>query len=853
MMYRTIMLRAVLYVSVLGAMALAGCGGGGNKSVLPTGATTTQTQSPSQAPQNYLTFTVPSKATGGQSSLALGRAKPQYIDTTTQNSAIVASVTPTDPAEAAEFGTFTVCYNLYTNGSLNGGASGNYITTPAVGGAGVVATAVQIAIPSPPGLDGFQITQYAGQCVSGNPYALPTLTAGATSPGILSQTPVEYASLTPGTTGQNINTLIGACFPQPAAPVTASSTCGVAGGGPTALTGVAPVASIAFGVLPITGPVREVNAFTAAAGENGHIGVPIPLEGLSAALNVMPGLVTGTGGPPYTAVTVSAGLVASGITVTRTENSSVGGPHTQLWVVDAKTGAIAQMSGANGNPSGAVVVHELNALIGGGAANATVPGGDITYTGAGAATNTSLGDPYVILLVYDGSGQAALGSVSVTASATIGGTLQTVSLSPNITPQSAVFTAGGTGYVDATAPAANTKGVLLGSLAGTSVLYTTAAANVNIDGSPGTTLGVTGFSAAPTALGEITYAPWIGTSVPYLYTVDTAQTGAAAGTGACVSVCNSGLWDVTPNLGSSNAVTVQNGGQYFAFNKPGGVVYAPVGTGNFLFVADASNSIYKVDISQTVPGTPDLDPCGAGMCQTSTNTGAIAITPAGALNFGSASYIGMLYDASVKSSGVSTGTMLVADVGNNRIARVDLETGAVSTLATVTAPAGLTMNGTTVYASSQGGQIYAIADSSGTSTAVSLGLSTSATVTDGPVGQLVVAPTTTPTLVAANYALQGQAASVFSTTIPAANITLPYTLAPFNGTQIFNVNLLNNPGVAPLQLAPDTSSGATTGAGLVHADGGIVYTGTLTGAPATSLTPNAFEFANSGKLRTLVP
>lgn len=853
MMYRTMMLRAVLCVSVLGAVALAGCGGGGSKSVLPASSTPTQTQSPSQAPLNYYTFSVPSQASSGQSTLSLGRAKPQYIDTTTKNSAIVASVTPTDPAEAAEFGTFTVCYNLYTNGSLNGGASGNYITTPPVGGAGVVATAVQIAIPTPPGLDGFQITQYAGQCVSGNAYALPTLTVGATSPGILSQTPVEYATIAPGASGQNINTLIGACFPQPVAPVTASSTCGGTGPGPTALTGVAPVASIAFGTLPITGPVREVNSFTAATGENGHIGVPIPIEGLSAALNVMPGLVVGTGGPPFTAVTVSAGLVASGITITRTENSSVGGPHTQLWVVDAKTGAIAQESGVNGNAAGTVVLHELNALIGGGAANATVPGGDITYTGGGAATNTALGDPYVVLLVYDGSGQAALGSVSVSASATIGGKLQTVALTPNITPQSAVFTAGGTGYLDTAAPATNTKGVLLGTLAATTVLYTTANANVAIDGSPGTTLGVTGFSAAPTALGELSYAPWIGTSIPYLYTVDTAQTGAAAGTGACASVCNSGLWTVTPTLSNSYAVTVQNGGQYFAFSKPGGVVYAPVGTGNFLFVADASNSIYKVDISQTVPGTPDLDPCGGGMCQTSTNTGAIAITPAGSLNFGSASYIGMLYDASVKSTGVTTGTLLVADVSNNRIARVDLETGAVSTLATVTAPAGLTMNGTTVYATSQSGQIYAIADSSSTSTAVSMGLATSATVTDGPIGQLVIAPTTTPTLTPANYALQGQAASVFSTTIPAANIPLPYTLAPFNGTQIFNVSLLNNPGTAPLQLAPDTSATATTGAGLVHADGGIVFTGTLAGAPAITLTPNAFEFANAGKLRTLVP
>ena len=662
------------------------------------------------------------------------------------------------------------------------------------------------------------------------------------------ETPVEYASLTAGMSGQNINTLIGACFPQPTAPVTASSTCGVVGGGPTSLTGVAPVASIAFGVLPISGPVREVNAFTAAAGENGRIGVPIPLEGLSAALNVMPGLVVGSGGPPFTAVTVSAGLVASGITVTRTENSSVGGPHTQLWVVDAKTGAIAQMSGANGNPSGAVVVHELNALIGGGAANATVPGGDITYTGAGAATNTSLGDPYVILLVYDGSGQAALGSVSVSATATIGGTVQTVALTPNITPQSAVFTAGGTGYLDAAAPASNAKGVLLGNNGGTTVLYTSANANVAIDGSPGTTLGLTGFSAAPTALGELTYAPWIGTSTPYLYAVDTAQTT------TCAGVCNSGLWAVTPTLTNSYAVTVQNGGPYFAFNKPGGVVYAPVGTsGNYLFVADSSNSIYKVDISQTVPGSPDLVTCGGGMCQTSTNTGTIAITPAGALNFNGATYIGMLYDASVKSSGLTTGTLLVADAGNNRIARVDLATGAVSTLASVTAPAGLTMNGTTVYATSQGGQIYAIADSSGTSTAVSLGLATSTTITDGPIGQLVIAPTTTPTLTPSNYALQGQAASVFSTTIPAANITLPYTLAPFNGTQIFNVSLLNNPGTAPLQLAPDTSSGATTGAGLVHADGGIVFTGTLAGAPALSLTPNAFEFANNGKLRTLVP
>ncbi len=52
--------------------------------------------------------------------------KPTYINTTVANSAIVVSVTPQDPSEAAQYGNLTVCYNLYTGGTLARNAAAGF-------------------------------------------------------------------------------------------------------------------------------------------------------------------------------------------------------------------------------------------------------------------------------------------------------------------------------------------------------------------------------------------------------------------------------------------------------------------------------------------------------------------------------------------------------------------------------------------------------------------------------------------------------------------------------------------------------------------------------------------------------
>jgi len=836
MTYRQHTIRAAAALAVVGALALAGCGGGGSaQSVGPlpasqTGNTTTPGGTILGAPAAYLTVTLPNTTSSTTSStrrtVFSSARTPTYIDTTTKNSAIVASVTPQDPSEAAQYGNLTVCYNLYTNGSLNGGSSGNYITTPAVGGAGVNVTQVQIAIPAPPGTDGFQITQYAGQCGTPAPFTVPTAPPGVLgTSNILSQTPVTLAYMVPGVTN-NLNIQIANCTP---APVPAGSPCpsGTGLGAPAVLAGSITVASIAFGgagnlttgVLPIASPVREQGGFLIAAAGAQRIGIPIPLEALNAGGTVIPGLTnpaTPNGG---------AGPFPNGVTVTSNDATT----HTKLFLVDATTGGIAQIAASN---AAGLSIHEFNAI----SANTTT--GLTNQCNLPALTSScndntngggTAGDPWVIVMTFDGVDASIIGTVTVTATATINGTVQTITTT--ISPQSAVYTAGGTGYADVAAPAAP-----LNMLAQGATVYFTDGNTVKIDGT------ATVSSAVGTKLAGLAYATWPSAATQttkYIYATDNAQ---ASGSSA-VEV-GSGVYSwVAGTLTAPLPVAAQAGSSNFLkFNKPLGVCQAQgPDLAYYLYVIDSAGAIWQLDLANL--GNTD----GNGFAL---STNSVQLTTSGtALSPGAATFLG----TSPIAIGANTGC-LIADPGNNRIALLNTVTGAITPYASGQPFIGLALSGAAaVYATTTAGQIYYISGSGATPS--SFGLTTGATA-DGPVGPISsLIPAASLTLAPTVYALQGKAGAFFDNTTAFtglagaaySSLSWPYTILPFPGGKAFAA--VPNAG---LGLANDTNGAAVTGAGKVQAKGGLVVTA-AGGAAAATVTPDSILFVDNGTaLRTLV-
>ncbi len=220
-------LRAASVLAAFGALVLAGCGGGSSKSMLPipaNGATnpantvpTMVTGNGSTVPMGTLSVTLPNHTSAqtqstGRVAIFSAAKKPAFIDTTTANSALVVSVTPQDPSEASQFGNLTICYNLYTGGTLATSNPPNFVVTTS---APNVASTVTIAVPAPPGTDGFQITQYSGQCGS-SVFTLPTPPpSNLGTSNVLAQTPVTEAYMAPGVVNQ-LNQQILNCTPAPA-------------------------------------------------------------------------------------------------------------------------------------------------------------------------------------------------------------------------------------------------------------------------------------------------------------------------------------------------------------------------------------------------------------------------------------------------------------------------------------------------------------------------------------------------------------------------------------------------------------------------------------------------------------
>jgi hypothetical protein len=802
-MQRFNMMRLAAVISACAAFSLPGCGGGGSSSsMLPvsqnTGSTNnTQTKGATTATLSITGLPAKTSSTGSRvAALSTKSRSPQYIDTTTANSALVVSVTPQDPAEAAQYGNLTICYNLYTNGTITSGGNGLTVA------AGPPMT-VTLAFPAPPGTDGFQITQYAGQCGS-TPYTLPSPSPGASNGGLLSQTPVVYANLVAGS-NNGINAEIGACT-QPVTPPTGGSgfSCVGPGTGVGTIVSSIAIAGIQFGALPISSPVREQGAFLLATGK---VGVPIPLEGINAAGTVIPGLTTivnPNGG---------AGPFPSGVVVKTSDPTN-----TALFLVDATNGGIAQ---AETTPGAGLTIHEFNALSG-----AVATGGnDITFGGSTAVA----GDPWVIILTTNGKDASVSGPVTVTATATIPPATTATSITTTISPQSAVYTAvaaGPTGYVDAAAPTAG-----LGLIQTATNTYVTDGGTIKIDGT-----ATVSAPAAGTALGGITSATWPN-ATNFIYAVDSAQA-----TGASTTEVASGLYAFNPVTLASVPVSAAAGANnYIQFPNPVAVVQAlgTSGSGHpYLFVIDKNGGIYRVDIS----GASEVAPIGG--FQEATNVLPTIATTGTAISPGANKYLG--------TTALASGLFLVADPGNNRIAQVDAtqNPAVITSYATCPSCTGLFPGATagSLYATSSTGQIYYI---SGTAaTAVSMGFALG-TAIDGPIGQFAsLTPTATPTLTPVNYPLQFQTGSFFSQTAATTPWSAPYNVAPFANPT--NSQVFAAAPVAGVGLKADTSAGATTGAGLIKATGGIVVVPASATASAV-VTPDSIEFIDAtGKLRTIV-
>lgn len=812
-------------LAVTAALALSGCGGGGGGShQTPTSPSQTSSKTRAMATLSTTipTNTVPQSA--ARKAAQSAKRNPNYIDTSTGYSAIVLSVTPSDPAELAEYGNFTQCYQLYSNGTVAANNPPSFTTSsPAPG-----VTQVTLEFPAPPGDDTFTITQYQGSCVSGNPYTVPSPTDG-----ILAQSAPQTAYITAGSANNSINSEITACTTYLTNnPTQTLCPSNLAPGPNTPILVNASVASIAIPtpapVSPLTaGPVRESGSFLTATGK---IGVPIPLEGLNAAGSII-----------YGAAASGAGPFPSGVSLAVTTTPAAAAANVALEIVDAATGTIAQ------GPAATVTIHQFNELTGAAGAltpvsttaapTCTISATASTCNDIQAASTAVAGDPYVIVLTYTGVGAATLSSITVTATpgypAT--GATQLATATYTITPQSAVWTASGagafaagTGYTDLATPT-SVIGVIPNPVTAGQV-FLTDGAKVKIDGT------ATFATSAATALGGLGVVQFPSVAAPtgaagnFVFAVDSAAVAASSTTEV-----NSGLYAFPLTLAAPAVpVSIQDGGlMYDTFNAPVGVVQA----GTFIYVADGGTNgeLTRVDIAQT-GGVPVEDTTNRYV-STNTNLGNAV---ASGLNFGTANYIQMLLD--------STGKIIyIPDPGNQSIDTFNTSTSTFTAGGFVkagTAPfTGLYSTGTGYYATSSTGQIYSI---TAAGVATSLGF-TLGTAVDGPLGQVQAAPATTPTLTATNYALQGQANNFFNLATPPSTIPAPYSLAPFNGTAIFN----SSPAAA-LGLVNDTSFGLTTGAGVIKATGGIIYVPS-TAAVSTYVTPNSFVYADAtGKLRTIV-
>ncbi|HEV3088719.1 MAG TPA: hypothetical protein VGX96_16025 [Candidatus Elarobacter sp.] len=802
--------RAALFAVLLGSAILAGCGGGGGRSSLP--ATPQAPSQPGKLGQGMVTAIIPAGTT------PQGRKRsPKYLNASDPNSAIVISVQPTDPAEAAQwqtqFGTsgFTLCYNLYTNGTANAALN----PTPVPGG-----VQVSFQIPAVPGNDTFSITQYDGQCSPTNPYVAPSPSPNANGNGVLASAPPITININPGITN-NFNVQLTACgapsttggpcsnaTPPPGTPPqtvqlgAAVAAVYLAGSNPAPKSLAAPIP------IPISQPIRERGAFVSAGN---HVGIPIPVVGLDSAGYVIAGSpATGSGALPKAGDKIQ-------LSHTETGPSGTVSGHAKLYLVDATTGAIAQTEVPGTTP---ITLTQLNALD--------------------AADNVStlgtVGDPYVVVLATDASNATGFLSSTVTLTATINGTAIAPQTS-TYAEQGALFTASSglptSGYADAGGP------------------YSGAGQFVNTFGSGLAGNGSGIFLSNNSSISEVGVGQWTlggGTlnlqgaaydanaSVKQIFTVDIGATLGSLQTTPATNATASGLWMFDPVSHTSMPVAVQFGqtNSYIGFQNPQAVVYMP---GGYVYVLESGGShIWAIDPQSNGAGTGITTVSNGGV--TYAQVEAIGLVPAAGINTTPALSTGAV--------AIPPSTILFADPGNKRIASVNVTTGAVTTFASGDFFAGISAGPVagTYYAASLGGQLWKITSSSATS----FGLQTGANQ-DGPAGAGATLPFGTPN----PYAVQGTAASFFGS---APTPTLPYNLAPFTPAgPVFAPAAQAAIAGGVLKLAPDTNfqNITATQVGKTQAVSSVIYVTSAMAAGNAGLTPESFLITDTGTLRTLVP
>jgi hypothetical protein len=799
-----------VFAALLSSAALAACGGGGGHSSLP--ATPQAPSQPGKLAQGMVTAIIPAGTT------PQGRKRsPKYLNTSDPNSAIVISVQPTDPAEAAQWQTqygsagFTLCYNLYTNGTANAALN----PTPVPGG-----VQVSFQIPAVPGNDTFSITQYDGQCSATNPYVAPSPSPNANGNGVLASAPPITIDVNPGIVN-NFNVQLTACgassstggpcsnaTPPPGTPPTtvqlgaAVAAVFLAGSSP------APKSLAAQIPIPIAKPIRERGAFVTAGNQ---VGVPVPVVGLDSAGFVIAGSpATGSGALPKAGDKIQ-------LVHTETGPSGTVSGHAKLYLVDATTGAIAQTEVPGTTP---ITLTQLNAL-------------DAADNVSGLGT---VGDPYVVVLATDASNATGFLSSTVTLSAMINGT-PVVPQTSTFAEQGAIFTAsvGGptSGYADAGGP------------------YAGAGQFVNTIGSglAGTGSGI--FLSNYSTISEVGVGQWTlggGTlnlqgaaydanaSVKQIFTVDIGATLGSLQTAPAANATASGLWMFDPVTHASMPVAVQYGqtNSYIGFQNPQAVVSMP---GGYVYVVESGGShIWAIDPQSNGAGTGITTVSNGGT--TYVQAEAIALLPATGINTSPALSIGGV--------AIAPSTILLADPGHQRIASINVTTGAVTTFASGDYFAGISAGPVagTYYAGALGGQLWKITSGSATS----FGLQTGAN-SDGPTGVGAALPFGTPS----PYALQGTAASFFGSA-PAP--TLPYNLAPFNPAgPVFAPAAQAAVAGGVLKLVPDTNfqNVGATQIGKTQAVSSVIYVTSAMAAGNAGLTPESFLITDTGTLRTLVP
>ena len=802
---------------VAAAFLTTACGGGGGSTSIPT---------PQQQPNGgkstmgsgRVTAIIPAKTTPQGASATSARRSPKYLNSSDPNSAIVVSVQPTDPAEAAQWSTlygtsgFTVCYNLYTNGTVNAALN----PVPVAGGG----VSVTFQIPTVPGNDAFTITQYDGQC-GANPYVPPSPSPNANGNGVLAAAPPLTVNINPGI-ANNLNVQLTACgapattggpcsnaTPPPGTPPTtiqlgaAVATVYLAGSSPAPKSLAAPIP------IPIAQPIREQGAFITAGS---HVGVPVPVVGLDSAGFVISGSIgTGAGFLPKAGDKITLAHTEAGPSGTVTG-------HALLYLVDATTGAIAQTEVPGTTP---ITLTQLNAL-------------DASDNVSGLGT---VGDPYVVVLTTDGTNAKGFLSSTVTLNATINGTAipaQTTTFAE----QGALYTANlnlpGTGYADAGGPY-----IAAGQIVSTIGASLPAAAQ-GLWVTEGGSLSEVGVGQFPVAGGGpnlVGLAYDSNASVKQLFTVDIGAVFGSLQTTPATNATVSGLYMFDPVAHTSLPVAVQfqQTNSYIGFQHPQGVAYIP---GGYLYVYE-NGHIWAIDPQSNGAGTGISTVTNGGVTYVQAEAIGEVPIPANSINAAPALGISFL--------GIAPNTLVIASPGNEKLASVNAVTGAVTTLASGQFFTGFTPGPTTgsYYTCGIDGSV-SLLSSSGTLT--SFGLGTGAR-TDGPAGVGATLPFAPPS----PYALQGSAANFFGS---ASTPTLPYTLAPFTAAgPVFAPAAQTAVTGGTLKLAADTNQQniPATQVGKVQACSSIIYVTAAMAAGNPALTPESFLLTDTGTLRTLAP